>query len=196
MVNTLRSAAAMTAIWLVAVVGVSATAWLAIDRAGRDITGAAVNTLPGSPLKTPTLGGQPSPGPDPAPTPAQATVAPPPRSAPSPSPTPAPAPAPSSRRPATRTTPAPTSRDRTIAVTGGLVSVRCTGSDIALLIAQPDNDWRVRVQTDGTSQIRARFTSGDEESAQRTEVSAECANGTPSFDVTRSFNVSDDVSDG
>ncbi len=198
MVNSPRSAAAVAAIWLVAVVGVSATAWVAIDRAGRDITAGVVSGLPVAPLKTPGLGSQPSPVPAPTatPAPAPATVAPPPTSSapsrtPRATPSATPAPANRHRRPATRRTkapPAPTPRDRTITVTGGLVSVRCTGSAIGLRIAQPDNDWRVRVETYGTTQIHVSFTSGGEESVLRTEVSAGCADGTPSFKVYSGSN--------
>ena len=39
MVVKLRSAVGVAMIWLATVAGVSATAWVAIDRAGRDITG-------------------------------------------------------------------------------------------------------------------------------------------------------------
>jgi hypothetical protein len=40
-----RSIAGISLIWLATVAGVSATAWFAIDRAGRDLTGADVATL-------------------------------------------------------------------------------------------------------------------------------------------------------
>ena len=60
MVISLRSAAGMAAIWLTAVAGVSATAWVAIDRAGRDITDTSVVALYPGPLTTPTLGSEPA----------------------------------------------------------------------------------------------------------------------------------------
>src|ERR1019366_8795470 len=60
MVTNMRSAAAMAAIWVFAVVGVSATAWVAIDRAGRDITVTTVSSLPPASLNTPTLAGEPA----------------------------------------------------------------------------------------------------------------------------------------
>ncbi|MDQ1483989.1 MAG: hypothetical protein QOF35_2065 [Actinomycetota bacterium] len=40
-----RSIAGISLIWLLTVAGVSATAWFAIDRAGRDLTGADVAAL-------------------------------------------------------------------------------------------------------------------------------------------------------
>ena len=198
MVNSPRSAVVMVAVWLAAVIGVSATAWVAIDRAGRDITAGIVSTLPAAPLKTPTLGAEPQPSPAPTTatalttaTPPTTVAAPPPVRTRSTASTPTPTPTPSRtrrhRRPPTRRTtspPAPAPADRTINVTGGLVSVRCTGPAIGLRIAQPQNEWRVQVETYGTRQIHVTFTSGDEESVSRTEVSAECVEGTPTFRVT------------
>ena len=181
MVNSPRSAVAAAAIWLAAVVGVSATAWFAIDRAGRDITAGVVSTLPAAPLKTPTMGSAPAPATTPTNTLSPATVD-------SPTPTPATTPTPA----ATRTpTPTPrhrpsapaTPRDRTITVTGGLVSVRCSGAVIGLRIAQPENDWRAQVDTTGSGQITVSFRRGDEEEQQTTQVSAVCAGGTPTFRV-------------
>ena len=196
MVNSPRSAVVVVAVWLAAVIGVSATAWVAIDRAGRDITAGVISTLPAAPLTTPTPGAKPPPSPAPTTAPATATpptavAAPPPVQARSTASRPTPSPTPSRtrthRRPPTRRTtspPAPAPADRTINVTGGLVSVRCTGPAIGLRIAQPQNEWRVQVETYGTRQIHVTFTSGDEESVSRTEVSAECVEGTPTFRVT------------
>ena len=176
MVNSPRSAVAAAAIWLAAVVGVSATAWIAIDRAGRDITAGVVSALPAAPLKTPTMGSAPASATTPTPTLSPATVA-------TPTPTPAPAPV---ATPMPRPTPSapPTPRDRTITVTGGLVSVRCSGTVIGLRIAQPENDWRIHVDTTGSGQIVVSFRRGDEEEQQTTEVSAVCTDGTPTFRVT------------
>ena len=190
----------MAAIWFVAVAGVSATAWFAIDRAGRDLTNASVSTLAPAPLITPTQGAAPAKtrakpkltattktttDADPSPThlhpPVLVPVAPPTAVAP-PTQTGTPRPAP----PAQPSPPAqPTAQDKTISVNGGLISVRCTGDAIALRVAQPDNQWRVTVDTSQPGQISVTFTSGGDEDQQRTQVMAVCTNGAPAFSSPR-----------
>lgn len=190
----------MAAIWLIAVAGVSATAWFAIDRAGRDLTSASVSTLAPAPLNTPTQGAEPTKAParhkpkattkptatpDPSPTHRQpSTPAPvalptsvaPPRATSTPGPDPAAQPSPPA---------APTAQDQTVSVNGGLISVRCTGDVIALRVAQPDNQWRVLVDTSQPGQISVTFTSGGEEVPSRTQVTAVCTNGVPAFSSPR-----------
>ena len=196
MVNNWRSAAAMTAIWVFAVAGVSATAWIAIDRAGRDISTAAISATAPPALNTPMMGAEPTPAPDttkpnpavkPAATPTPSAVA-------SPVATPAAAPQPRHTGDRSGGTPAPaavsapqatpTSQDNTISVTGGLVSARCTGTAIKLLIAQPENDWRYRVDTSNGGQIVVSFQRGEEDSTTSTVVTGVCANGAPQFTVS------------
>jgi hypothetical protein len=194
MVMSLRSAAGMAAIWLTAVAGVSATAWVAIDRAGRDITDTSVSALYPVPLVTPTPGsepaktaakGKPPVTPKPTETPSL-TALPFPWATPNPIATPTPATPTTTATPATTTAPpAPTPVDQTINVTGGLVSVRCTGATIGLRIAQPDNDWRVHVDTTHAAQIVVTFQRGEEDSYASTQVTAVCTNGTPAFTVTK-----------
>jgi hypothetical protein len=70
-----------------------------------------------------------------------------------------------------------------VSVTGGQVSVRCTGASILLRIAQPDNGWRVEVDNAGPDQVHVTFRSGDEEEGGGTQVTAVCAMGTPAFTV-------------
>jgi hypothetical protein len=187
----------MAAIWLVAVAGVSATAWVAIDRAGRDLTSASVASLAPAPLNTPTRGAAPKTRAKPKPT---ATATTPSALATTPSPTPDPAPAhtapataqpvatpPQSHTrapeaPAQPSPPAqPTPQDQSISVNGGLITVRCTGNVIALRVAQPDNQWRVLVDTSQQGQISVTFTGGEEEDQQKTQVTAVCTNGAPAF---------------
>jgi hypothetical protein len=191
-----RSAIGMAAIWLVAVAGVSATAWLAIDRAGRDLTSTSANSLAPAPLITPTLGPGPTkatalPGPSattkPAPTPKPSPTrthrsTPPPVATPTPVAMPRVFPTPrTSPRDQSSPSPKPTAQDRTLAVTGGIVAVRCTGAVIALRVAQPDNQWRVLVDTSQPGQILVTFTSGEEEDQHKTQVMSVCTNGTPAF---------------
>ena len=177
MVTGPRSAVGMALLWLVAVAGVSATAWVAIDRAGRDIADASVSTLPRAPFNTPTFGGQPTET-DGTPT---SSASPTRVATPTPSATPTLSPA---LTPATPTTMTASPQDRTISVAGGLVSVRCTGVTIELTVAQPENEWRVHVDTSRAGQIAVSFQSGDEEAVSRTQVTAVCADGTPVFKVT------------
>ena len=199
MVTNLRSAAGMAAIWVFAVAGVSATAWVAIDRAGRDITTANVSTLPPPSLNTPTMGSEPTTPPaKPKPKPTAKSVATPtPATTSAPVVTAAPTPRPSHSRdqsggtppvaPAAAPAPAaatPAPQDKTISVLGGLVSARCTGTAIRLLIAQPENDWRVRVDTTNGAQIVVSFQRGEEDAMTKTVVTGVCAGGAPSFTVS------------
>ena len=196
MVTSLRSATGMAAIWVFAVAGVSATAWVAIDRAGRDIAPAGASALPLASLGTPTRGRTPTPAaPKPAPaatasavhTPAP-TVIPAPAATSTPTRHPAQAPTPPAAglgtAPGPTPSPAPTPVDQSISVPGGLVSVRCTGAAIRLLNAQPDNDWRVRVDTSNGGKVTVSFQNGQEDSSGSTAVRAVCTNGTPAFTTT------------
>ena len=185
MVISLRSAGGIATIWLAAVVGVSATAWVAIDRAGRDITDVSAKTMPPAPIITPTMGppmsatpSNPPATPKPSAHPETATPLPP-------STPPATAMPPMPSAPQTTPTPAPpTPHDDSISVTGGLVSVRCTGAAVELQSAQPEFNWRVHVDTPNTGQIDVTFQQGDEESQSRSQVRAVCTNGTAAFTVT------------
>ena len=182
MVVKLRSALSVVMIWLAAVAGVSVTAWVAIDRAGRDITNGTVNSL--SPLTMGTPAAAPTPGVGATSTEATTqSSAKPERSE---------APEPSATRkspvaqapPASAAFPGPTSaRDGTFRATGGQVSVRCTGDTIQLRIAQPDDGWRVEVGSAGPQEIHVTFMRGGEEGGVRTQVTAVCAAGTPAFRV-------------
>lgn len=179
MVIKLRSAVGVAMVWVAIVAGVSVTAWFAIDRAGRDITGGGVDALPpptlGSALGTPTPEGGPSPT---EPTKASATPEPSATTAPSPSTAPSVSPAPSSP-PA----PATISRDRTFSLDGGQVSVRCTGITIRLRIAQPDDGFRVDVERAGPEEVHVIFRRGDEEDEGGAQVTAVCVAGTPALKV-------------
>jgi len=171
MVVKVRFAVGVAMIWVVAVAGVSVTAWVAIDRAGRDITGPSASALPpafiGTALATTT--------PSSAPPRTHATVVPTP-SRTSANPTRSPSP--------THSPTAPTiPRDRTVTVTGGQVSVRCTGATIQLRIAQPSNGWRVEVERSGPVEVEVGFQLGDNEDAGKTHVIAVCSAGTPVFTV-------------
>lgn len=158
----MRKSVGIALIWVATVAGVSATAWFAIDRAGRNLTSDGVNAVPrsvGTLLPTGPASGSTSSTPDSA-TPDSAT----PGSA--------------------------TPRDRSANVTGGQVSVRCNGATILLRVAQPENGWRVEVDSSGPQEVDLSFRrglavtgNGDVDALQDTEVKAVCADGAPEITV-------------
>lgn len=154
MVTKVRSTVAVAVIWLATVAAVSATAWLAIDRAGRSITGIDVGSLR-----------VPSPA---APAPTVAAT---------------PTPPPSSGSSSPSLTPSPDHHDRSLSLLGGQVSVRCTGTTIRLRIAQPANGWRVEVNESGPFEVELEFTRGEDESGGESRVSAVCNKGAPQFSL-------------
>ena len=177
---TVRSTLGVALIWVAAVTGASVTAWVAIDRAGRDITGGVVDALPlvtlGSAIGTSTSGSGPS----------GAAATPDPSAVPEPSGTREPS---ATTQPsASQQTPAPArpstaSRDRTFSVDGGQVSVRCTGSTIRLRIAQPADGWRVGVENAGPEEVQVNFRRGDGGDGGESQVTAVCASGAPALKV-------------
>ena len=191
MVVKLRSALGVVMIWLAAIAGVSVTAWVAIDRAGRDITNGTVNSLSPLTMGTPPAATTPRVGATSTEATNQSSAKPERSEAHQPSATP--------ELSATRKSPvvqappaSPTSaafpgltsaRDGTFRATGGQVSVRCTGDTIQLRIAQPDDGWRVEVGSVGPQEIHVTFMRGGEEGGVRTQVTAVCAAGTPAFRV-------------
>lgn len=174
MVTSPRSVIGMVAIWVVAIAAASATAWVAIDRAGRDITDANVNSLAPAALSTPTPLAPTVTEPTPIATdgPAPSVAAPP-----SPSTTPG------SQAPRKATATPGTPQVRTVSVTGGHITVRCIGSRIQLQVAQPENEWRVHVEDTESGRVSVSFSKGDDEESNRTEVKAACSRGVPDFDV-------------
>lgn len=177
----LRFVVGVAAIWVAAVAGVSVSAWLAIDRAGREVTNATVSALrpvlisPATPTTAPDPGAS-STGPTTKPSASKTSTA-----SPSPSPSPSPSSSPGSTHTGSVTsTPV---RDRTVTVVGGQVSVRCIGSDLTLRIAQPDNGWRVELDRSDSGDVQVAFKSGDGAALQETQVTATCSAGTPLFTV-------------
>jgi len=177
----LRFVVGVAAIWVAAVAGVSVTAWVAIDRAGREVTSATVSALPPASIGTATsatTSDQGASSTDPTTKPPASKTPKPPTSkastvAPSPSPT-------SSHTGSVTSTPV---RDRTVTVVGGQVSVRCIGSDLTLRIAQPDNGWRVELDRSDSGDVQVTFKGGDGEASPETQVTATCSAGTPVFTV-------------
>jgi len=152
----MRSAAGIARFWLATVAGASATAWVAIDRAGRDISGAGVSSVTAASLGASSDTTAPGSNPSPSVTIGSPTAA------------------------------SQTPRDRSATVAGGQVSARCTGETILLRIAQPSNGWRVDVKESGPRAVDLVFERGGEDAEGRTRVTALCENGTPGFTVANS----------
>jgi hypothetical protein len=49
------------------------------------------------------------------------------------------------------------SRDRTVKVAGAQVSVRRTGATVLIRIVQPDNGWRMEVDTSSPEEFNMSF---------------------------------------
>jgi hypothetical protein len=184
MVVKLRSAVGVGMIWLAAVAGVSVTAWVAIDRAGRDITDGLVNSLSPSTLGTSPVATTPGRTATPNGATAQPSVKP--KVSPEPSRTP------TGRIPVAQGPSSPAlvaasgstnPQDGTYSATGGQVTVRCTDKTIQLRIAQPDDGWRVEVGNAGPDEVQVIFRHGEDDGEGGTQVTALCAAGTPVFKV-------------
>jgi hypothetical protein len=127
----LRSVTGISLICLATVAGVSATAWFAMDRAGRDLIRADVAP------------------PDPSAGPAAAVTAGP------------------------RGTPVPTS-------SAGLAGPQDKTTTL-LRGAQPDDGWRVEVDSSGPGRVLLRFTFGDGNALRAIRVDGVCMRGVPVF---------------
>jgi hypothetical protein len=174
MVVNLRSAVGVAMIWLAVVAGASATAWFAIDRAGRDLTGGGISSV--SSLSPATPGRTPGSGPLAGATPRPSTSTPQPAAPSTPRTL---RPSGSATSPAAATSP----KDRSISVAGGQASIRCTGATILLRVAQPDNGWRVEVGESGPLEVELTFERGAEDAEPESHLKAVCANGAPAFTV-------------
>jgi hypothetical protein len=181
--------------WVAVVGATSAVAWVAIDRAGREVLTATAGSAAGPAAvatgapRTPSAHG-PSSSPTSSRTPGQVspTTGTRPRSSTG-SGTHQPATAPTSTTRTTRPTPAPAVVDRSVRVEGGQVGVRCAGAVVSLRFAQPVDGWAVRVGDDGPGQVKVAFVSAAQQ--RDIEVEAECSGGTPVFSTSDDEHGSD-----
>ncbi len=177
--------------WTTVVGATSAVAWVAIDRAGREVltapssglvdAGGVATGTPRTPVATaprtaPTSARTPTTDDGERTSPPASTTS---RTSTS-SRSSAPSPASSTRT--TRTAPAPSAVDRTVRVEGGQVGVRCVGRTASLRFAQPADGWSVRVEDNGPEQVKVTFSSSGER--RDIEVEAQCSNGTPVFSTS------------
>lgn len=80
---------------------------------------------------------------------------------------------------------APAAARRTWQGAGGLVIAECRGSAVSLVSYSADPGFRVEVGNDGPEELEVHFE-GQGEEGRETELKAECADGTPEFDVSSS----------
>ena len=176
--------------WVAVVIAGSALTWLAIDRAGQQVTGSTaasqapvvgtVGPPPSSP-PAPTHGASATPSPGHAATGAPSTP-------PSPSVTPStvrptprpPTPTKSSGTAPTQTSqPSPSTQTRTWSGTPGFVTVACTGTQAVRKGASPSDGWSFEAGDASGDSIEVTFRNGDTE----VQVRATCSGGVPQFSV-------------
>ncbi len=184
--------------WVTVVGATSAVAWVAIDRAGREVLtatsdarvvpGAVTTGAPHTPRPARTQAAPTTAATSPTSGRTETTTAPrtttSSRTRSSTTSTPA-APTSSATRPRTTTTsspPKPAAVDRSVRVEGGQVGVRCVGQTAALRFAQPADGWAVRVDDNGPEHVKVTFrSSGDR---REIEVESQCSGGTPVFSTS------------
>lgn len=175
-------------LWVAIVIAGSAVTWLAIDRAGQQVTGrpSAAETQP--PVVG-TLGPAPvasEPPSTPSPSSPHHTRTPTARPSTTPSQTAPPPARPTSSGPTkpagqpTKTA-APVQRTETRTWTGsaGFVTISCTGSLATFKGASPADGWSYERGDDAGDSVEVKFTNGGTE----VQVHATCVGGSPQFQV-------------
>ena len=171
------------AAWVAVVIAGSGLTWIAIERAGDQVTVAPESADATRPPVLGTLGPAPTAG-STAPSKPSGTssaVARPTSPAPTASSTragtttaPAPGPSPkSSPQPAART------EVRTWAGSPGSLTVACTGGQVSFRSASPSNGWSLERDGSTDSELEVTFKSGESE----VQVRATCSGGEPRFRV-------------
>lgn len=165
-------------IWLGVVVVAAATAWAAIDTAGRQVLAdpGSGSTLPATRASAPASFA-PTDVPSPRPSRAGSATASPDQGQPSSSPT-VPAPR-SSATPADPPSRGPAFTEGTWRGAAGTVIARCSGGAVRLHSATPTDSYQVEVGSTGPEELEVKFSGGDAE----VRVDARCVGGQPRFDV-------------
>lgn len=167
-----------TAAWVAVVLAGSGLTWVAIDRAGKQVTDGS-SGLATEPAVVGTIGAPPSapvttaPSPGSASTPSAPDTASPATSSPTPS-------VPRSS-PTKRETPrtSPVTVTRTWSGTPGTVTVACTGATGVLRGASPVDGWVVERDDHPEEEVEVKFEKGEVE----IQVKATCVGGVPKFRV-------------
>lgn len=181
------------AAWALVVVAGSALTWVAIDRAGQQVTGSpsagetqpvVVGTIGAAPTKTPKPGHTASPTTVPPTTSSSATgpatQTPKPRPGRNGSPTKA-----SSQAPTAQT------ETRTWSGAAGTVTVACTGRTAQLRGTSPSDGWHAEVGDTSGSEIEVKF----EQNETEVQVKATCVDGVPRFQAESGSDSSDTSDD-
>ncbi|MGN6299554.1 MAG: hypothetical protein ACTHN8_00490 [Angustibacter sp.] len=193
-----RALVAAVAGWVTVVGATSAVAWVAIDRAGREVltatsdarvdpgavtTGAPHTPRPAHAQAAPTTAAtSPTSGHSTSSTSTSASRTTTTHSRTSTTRPPASTTTSRPRTTTTSTAPRPSAVDRAVRVEGGQVGVRCVGQTASLRFAQPADGWAVRVEDDGPEHVKVTFrSSGDR---REIEVESECSGGTPVFSTS------------
>jgi hypothetical protein len=170
--------------WVAIVIAGSAVTWLAIDRAGQQVTGnpdasetqpAVVGTIGSAPTAAAKPSHRPTPSASVSGTPAvtaRPTVV-------VPAPTRAATPRSSSPAPRTPSPPAPSIETRTWTGAPGWVTVACTGSRATFKGASPNDGWSFERGDTSGEEIEVKFGNG----ATEVQVRATCVAGVPRFQV-------------
>jgi len=163
--------------WIAVVIAGSALTWLAINRAGDQVSSAG-DTEATQPVVVGRVDAPPSAPPSRKPT-ADATAKPSPSATSSRTAAPAPTPSPTPRAaPSTPRAPAPSrSETRTWTGTAGFVTVSCTGSVARLQAASPNDGWSVERGDEAGDHVEVKF----ERDGVEVQVQALCVGGVPQF---------------
>ena len=172
------------AAWVAVVIAGSGLTWIAIERAGDQVTVAPESADATRPPVLGTLGPAPTSGSTaptgtPAATPPVVTRSPssgPATQSTRPGPTTAPTTSPSEK-----SSPQPAARTevRTWSAAPGSLTVACTGAQLSFRSASPSNGWSLERDEPSGSEIEVTFKSGESE----VQVRATCSGGAPQFRV-------------
>jgi hypothetical protein len=178
-------------VWVAVVIAGSALTWLAIDRAGQQVTGSptasetqppVVGTIGPAPISTASPSSRHSGGTPRSSGPAAPTSASPTARATSAVPT---------KRPSSSATKTSSVAPRTVTRTwtgaAGFVTVTCSGAQATLKGASPADGWSYEPGDESGDSVEVKFSNGTTE----VQVRGSCVGGTPQFTV-ESGSSSDD----
>jgi hypothetical protein len=162
--------------WVVVVIAGSALTWVAIDRAGRQVTGnpAAVETQP---VVVGTIGTAPTKTRTPTRKPSSAATSVTPQHPASVSPTTRPTRSNSPSATKTSASDADRTETRTWSGAAGSVTVACTGRTARLKGTSPSDGWHVEVGDSSGGEVEVTF----KKDAAEVQVKATCVGGVPRF---------------
>jgi hypothetical protein len=171
--------------WIGVVIVGSALTWLAIDRAGQQVTSSSASANNTQPAVVGTIGAPPVASSTPSKKPSRKPSDP---GSSSPSPVGQPSTAAPTRTPTKNsdgsTTEPPTARTelRTWSGVAGSVTVSCTGGTVRFKGASPSDGWHVERGDDSGDSIEVKFEKDEAE----VQVRATCVSGVPRFQVETS----------